>query len=141
MAQFIRFGIVGVSNTVISYLIYSGSLLFFQKFGLFPSFDYAVAQFIAFLLSVLWSYYWNQKKVFTIEEGQVRSFWGSLLKTYVSYAFTGLLLSTALLYFWIEIIHISDFIAPLINLTITVPLNFLLNKFWAFRTKDENKND
>lgn len=142
ISQFIRFGIVGVSNTVISYLLYSGSLLFFQRNNLFASFDYVVAQVIAFILSVLWAFYWNQKKVFTMKEGESRSVWKSLLKTYVSYGFTGLLLSTFLLYIWIDVLGISDFIAPLINLLITVPLNFIINKFWAFRveskTPDEN---
>lgn len=31
LVQFIKFGIVGLSNTVISYLLYVGALLIFQK--------------------------------------------------------------------------------------------------------------
>ena len=57
LMQFVKFGIVGLSNTVISYVIYVGTLILFQKNNLIPSVDYLVAQVIAFILSVLWSFY------------------------------------------------------------------------------------
>ena len=133
--QFVKFGIVGVSNTVISYVLYAGSLFVFQKLGIFPKGDYLLAQVIAFVLSVLWSFYWNNKMVFVLKEGETRSIWKSLLKTYVSYSFTGLFLNSILLILWVQVCHVSEFIAPIINLLISVPLNFIINKFWAFRGK------
>ena len=133
--QFVKFGIVGVSNTVISYVLYAGSLFVFQKLGIFPKGDYLLAQVIAFVLSVLWSFYWNNKMVFVLKEGETRSIWKSLLKTYVSYSFTGLFLNSVLLILWVQVCHMSEFIAPVINLPISVPLNFIINKFWAFRGK------
>ena len=131
--QFIKFGIVGVSNTLISYILYVVSLLIFQKLNWFGKVDYLVAQMIAFILSVLWSFYWNNKMVFVKEEGQQRNLWKSLIKTYVSYSFTGLFLNSALLVLWVDVLHISEFVAPIINLLISVPLNFIINKFWAFK--------
>lgn len=131
--QFVKFGIVGVSNTVISYIIYVLSLIAFQKYGLFVKTDYFIAQIISFLLSVLWSFYWNNKMVFVVEKGGKRSIWKALLKTYVSYSFTGLFLNSILLVLWIDVLHISEFIAPIINLLVSVPLNFIINKFWAFK--------
>lgn len=56
LMQFVKFGIVGLSNTVISYVIYVRTLILFQKNNLIPSVDYLVAQVIAFILSVLWSF-------------------------------------------------------------------------------------
>lgn len=134
--QFIKFGLVGVSNTLISYVIYVVSLMLFEKNGIFSSFDYIAAQVIAFFISVLWSFYWNRKFVFEAEESV--SWPKALLKTYISYAFTGIFLSNVLLVLWVQILHISKLIAPIINLVVSVPLNFILNKFWAFR-KDEGK--
>lgn len=131
--QFVKFGIVGVSNTVISYVLYVVSLLVFQKLGLLPEADYLVAQAIAFILSVLWSFYWNNKMVFVLEDGKERSIWKALLKTYISYSFTGLFLNSILLILWVQILNISEFIAPIINLLVSVPLNFVINKFWAFK--------
>lgn len=135
--QFVKFGIVGVSNTVISYILYVVSLLTFQKMGILKSTDYLVAQVIAFVLSVLWSFFWNNKIVFTVEEGQSRCLWKALLKTYVSYSFTGLFLNSILLILWVKYLGISEFVAPIINLLISVPLNFIINKFWAFRSDSE----
>ena len=131
--QFIKFGIVGVSNTVISYVLYAATLLLLQKANIFPRVDYLLAQIVAFVLSVLWSFYWNNKMVFTLQDGESRSLWRALLKTYVSYSFTGLFLNSVLLILWVKVLGISEFIAPIINLLVSVPLNFLINKFWAFK--------
>lgn len=139
LAQFIKFGIVGVSNTLISYVLYSGGLIVFREACLFGQADYLIAQIVAFVVSVAWSFYWNNKFVFKMEAGKKRSIWKALLKTYISYSFTGLFLSSILLILWVQIFHISEFIAPIINLLITVPLNFIINKFWAF--KQSNKTE
>ena len=133
--QFIKFGIVGLSNTGISYLIYAGSLIWFRHLNMFSESDYLIAQFVAFILSVLWSFYWNNKVVFVIEKEKKRSFWKVLVKTYISYSFTGLFLNSILLVFWVKICHISELVAPIINLLVSVPLNFVINKYWAFGQK------
>jgi len=125
LTQFIKFGAVGFFNTAISYIIYSG----LYYLGL----HYIIANAVAFIVSVLNSFYWNGKYVFKSGDDQKkRAFWPALLKTYVSYAFTGLILSSVLLHLFIKIMHISAYIAPLLCLVITIPLNFVLNKKWAF---------
>lgn len=118
--QFLKFGIVGLSNTFISLAIYY-TLVYF---GL----HYILSNIFAFLISVLNACYWNSKYVFNKEGIHINR----LIKTYLSYGFT-FLLSTFLLYLMIDVIGISKYIAPLINLCITVPINFLLSKFWVFR--------
>ena len=132
LIQFVKFGVVGLSNTIISYIIYVVALLLFQKNNLIPNVDYLVAQIIAFILSVLWSFYWNNKFVFEKEENEERNILRALIKTYISYAFTGLFLNSILSLLWVEIIGIPKIIAPIINLVVSVPLNFIMNKFWAF---------
>lgn len=133
--QFVKFGIVGVSNTVISYLLYVGCLLIFDKLRIWQNFDYIIAQTISFVLSVLWSFYWNNRMVFVVEDGKKRNIWSALVKTYISYSFTGLFLNNLLLVLWVQMMGISEFVAPIINLIVSVPLNFLINKFWAFKSK------
>ena len=95
--------------------------------------DYLIAQVIAFVLSVLWSFYWNRKYVFNSEDGEAVPWYKALIKTYISYAFTGLFLNTVLAVLWVQILGISKMIAPIVNLLISVPLNFIMNKFWAFK--------
>lgn len=107
--------------------------MIFRSIGIFDKYDYIISQVVQFVLSVLWSFYWNNKFVFKLRDGEKRSIWKSLIKTYVSYSFTGLFLSSALLVLWVQVFNISEFVAPIINLLISVPLNFLINKFWAFK--------
>ena len=122
--QFIKFGLVGVSNTVISLAIYYICIYF--------GMHYLIANIIAFAISVMNAFYWNNKYVFARKQDEDRSLLKSALKVFMSYGST-FLLGTALLFFWVDCLNISDLIAPLINLCITIPLNFILNKLWAFK--------
>lgn len=135
-SEFIKFGLVGVSNTIVSYCLYALSLQIFLKLNLFSSTDYIIANIISFLLSVLWSFYWNNKYVFKLDEGEHRSIWKALLKTYVSYGFTGIIFNNILLVLWVRVIGINKMLAPIINLIINIPVNFFMNKLWAFGKKD-----
>lgn len=131
--QFFKFGIVGLSNTVIAYVIYVIVLLFFQTIGILGNIDYLVSQVITFILSVLWSFYWNNKYVFNNTHDGGRNIVQALMKAYMSYAFTGLFLSSILSVLWVQFLEIDKMIAPLINLLIKVPINFIINKFWTFK--------
>ena len=128
IVQFIKFGIIGFSNTVISYVIYA-SLVYL---GL----HYIFAGFIGFIISVLNSFFWNNKYVFKNKATSKRSILYSLAKTYMSYGFSGIVLGTLLMFIFIDVLHISKYIAPFFGLVITVPLNFILNKKWAFSAKN-----
>lgn len=130
--QFFKFGIVGLSSTVISYLIYVIALLVFQSMEVSEKIDYLAAQVVAFILSVLWSFYWNNKYVFG-DAGGNRNTVQALMKTYASYAFTGLFLNSILAVLWVQVLGIDKMLAPIINLLVSVPVNFVMNKFWAFK--------
>lgn len=133
MLQFIKFGIVGVSNTLLSYVIYIFFLYLLQRTKIEGETTYLCSNIIAFIISVAWSYYWNNRFVFNDEKDI--SWIKILLKTYVAYSFTGLFLSSVLLIVWVQYLGISEYIAPIINLLFTVPINFIINKFWAFASK------
>ena len=134
--QFIKFGIVGLSNTFIAYAVYA--------FFVFINLHYFVANFIAFTVSVINSYYWNNKYVFKSNNKSFKSIAISFIKVYISYSFTGIILGNVLLFIFIDLLHISKYIAPFLGLFISVPLNFILNKKWAFKNKkdmsEENAN-
>lgn len=75
--------------------------------------------------------------VFVTSEESERVWWKALIKTYISYSFTGLFLNSILLILWVKICGMSEFVAPILNLLISVPLNFLINKFWAFKATNK----
>lgn len=136
LVQFTKFGLVGISNTFISYFLNVTTLLLLKSFQ--ADWDYIAANLVAFGLSVLWSFYWNSRYVFMTKKGEYRSTFKTLMKTYVSYGFTGIILNNILSWLWIDKLGISKYIAPLINLIVSVPLNFVINKLWAFRTENSH---
>ena len=131
LVQFIKFGIVGLSNTMISYLSYFFLLLYFKKISLFNNVEFLVAQIFSFLIGVIWTFYWNN--LFVFKNDCVQKLFYVFFKVLLSYSFTGLFLNSVFLLLWIKCLHVSEYIAPMINLLISVPLNFILNKKWAFR--------
>lgn len=130
-AQFVKFAMVGFSNVIVSYGVYLIFFLLFQAVGILPDMDYLIAQWIGYVLSIFWSFYWNRRYVFADE--QKRASWYSvLIKSFIAYSFTGIFLNGVLSVFWVRVAGIPKVIVPVINLIINVPVNFLMNKFWAF---------
>ncbi|MCD8327457.1 MAG: GtrA family protein [Lachnospiraceae bacterium] len=154
--QFLKFCLVGVSNVVVCEGIY--------VILLFCGVHYLAANILGNLISILNAYLWSNRFVFKAEEGEKRVWWKVLAKTYLSYGFS-MALSAGLLVFWLEIVKLSRYMSPVlelltaagvlpwltnlglaidasrmaelaaeaINLVITIPINFCVNKFWTYR--------
>lgn len=124
LGQFTKFGLVGVSNTIVSLAVYY-TLVYINV-------HFIAANTIAFIISVLNSYLWNNKFVFKKNALTWQDHLKRIGKTYLAYG-TTFLLGTGLLYLLVSILGVSEYIAPLINLVFTIPVNFVMNKFWAFK--------
>lgn len=118
--QFIKFGLVGLTNTAVGFGVYY--LLYYCGV------HYLIANVVSWFISVFNAFYWNNKYVFQSGSG----WWITLLRTYISYA-ASLVVSTLVMYGLVEFLHVSPVIAPVICLVVTIPMNFILNKFWAFK--------
>lgn len=118
--QFIKFCIVGLSNTAIGL----GTYYLFLWLG----FHYMIANVLSWLISVFNAFYWNNKYVFKSNTTWLKS----LFRTYISYG-VSFLVGAVVLYGVVEWCGISDVVAPLLVLIVTIPLNFVLNKFWTFK--------
>ena len=148
MKQFLKFGLVGLSNTLISETVY---VVIVCLKG-----HYLLASTTGFVLSVFNAYYWNSRYVFKEDETcEKRVWWKVLSKTFLSYLW-GFVANLLLLALWIDLIQIGNYMEPLaelllswnirfldaqtlgsllaegINLILVLPMNFFLNKFWAF---------
>ena len=118
--RFIKFAIVGFGNLFVSLITYY-ILIYF-------SINYQIANIGGFITGSLNGYIWNKIWVFKNSKKNM----ASVLKFYLTYLSTWLL-SALLLYIWVEKLGISDKIAPVINVFITTPINYLLNKYWVFK--------
>lgn len=126
LIQFIKFGMVGAVNTVLSYLLSNMGYYVFH-------FHEQICNLISFLITVLISYLLNSRFVFCRKEEKQHPWYRALARVYASYALTELLLMGILLFLQERLLGIPHFIATFLNLCVTVPLNFVLNKFWAYR--------
>ena len=158
LIQFIKFGLVGVSNTAISYGIEMLCYYVLFKNTKFISIlnllallgistdgnnvKIVITTIIAFVVSVSNSYFWNNRYVFGSGKKSLSEHFKTYFKTFDCYGITGLILSP-IIKILLTKISVPFFIASLGALVITIPLNFVMNKFWAFKskpTKDE-KNE
>ena len=78
LAQFIKFGLVGVSNTAVSMAVY------YIFLWISPAL-YMVGSVLGTILSIANAFFWNDKFVFTGNANDWRSKLKRLGKTYVSY--------------------------------------------------------
>ena len=120
--RFIKFAIVGFGNLFVSLITYY-LLVFF-------SINYQIANIGGFITGSLNGYIWNKLWVFKENKQNMTS----IVKFYLTYLATWIL-SAILLYVWVELMSISDKIAPIINVCVTTPINYLFNKYWVFIKK------
>lgn len=138
--QFIKFGLVGISNTAISYGV---EMLCYYVLVLGDTWPQNVRVLVittlSFLIGVTNSYYWNSRYVFIPNESKkpvrhIRAY----AKTVLCYAITGLLISPAIK-LWLTNRGILYWKSSLVALIVSIPLDFFLNKKWAFVTERAKK--
>lgn len=122
LVQFIKFGFIGASNTLISTAVYYLFVWVDPKL-------YFIGNVVGWLVSVFNSFFWNNRFVFRDSEF---SWWQKLIRTYIAYG-GSFIVGSILLALQVQVLGVSEWIAPWTNMVITIPLNFVLNKFWAFK--------
>ena len=127
--QFIKFGLVGISNTLVSWAVYYLVLWINEDLYMFGS-------IAGTALGIANAFFWNDRFVFKGNQNDIRSRLKRLGKTYISYGVTSLL-GTFLLWIEVQLFGVGKVVAPIVNLLITIPMNFFINKYWTFRTEDK----
>ena len=125
--QFIKFALVGASNSAVYLGVYyaflwGGNTILMTMAG----------QTVAWTLSVINSFAWNQKFVF---HDSKEVWWRALGKTFSGYS-SCFFLSALFTFVQIELLGLPAALVPMINLPIMGPLNFVMLKYWAFRKSD-----
>ncbi len=128
LVQFIKFGLVGVSNTFVSWACYYAVLWLDEDL-------YMLGSILGTIVSIANAFIWNDRLVFKGNDRRWKSRLIRLGKTYVSYGGTSLL-SNALLWAEVAVFSVSKTIAPIFNLLLTIPLNFAINRLWTFKNHD-----
>ncbi len=161
LVQFIKFGLVGVSNTAISYgidqLFY---YVVFRNSTMDEKLKITLVSALAFFVSVTNSYFWNNRFVFKSENKKsIGQHLYAYFKTVICYALTGLVLSPAIKvalsdvampmrvvsrlpsFLFADGNRLPYWVLSIVPLIISIPLNFVMNKFWAFRKKNDKAEE
>jgi len=129
--QFIKFGIVGAVNTLLSV----GVAAVAMWLGLSENW----AQVAGFVVGIINAFYWNRSHVFHAKEGQ--KIHVQLIKTFAVYLTTFLIFNLGLLNLekaiWGTDVATWEglyrYVFLLVNLVFTVPINFFGIKLWAMK--------
>lgn len=122
-----RFGVVGVANMGLDYVVYlalTRSSDFFETY-------YPFAACIAFLIAGLNSYIWNKHWTF---KDNIKFNRTQLLKFY-STAAIGLALNIGILAMMVEIGELDDRLAKILSSVLVGGWNYVMQKIWVFRNK------
>ena len=128
--QFLRFGVVGVINTLIHTAIYNIA----SNFGL----HHMLCQTLGFLISSMNSFLMNYKLVFKSENVNK----GMIIRFYSTYV-ASFLVTIVVTYVCVDVLgfypvlNLGSFgkieLIPLLPLAFTIPMNFVLNKYWVYK--------
>ncbi|WP_160722743.1 GtrA family protein [Bacillus sp. USDA818B3_A] len=127
MKRLIKFGLVGVVNTLISI----GCYILFVKLGM----HYILANILSYLIGLLNSYYWNKKWVFEFKETRLSVFGKFTIVNLAVLSF-----NTLVLFLCVNKLGLNQYISQLIATVFGMGINFFLNKNWTFESKVKNKN-
>ncbi len=118
--EFIKFGMVGIINTLTSFSIYYILIACNVNYLISNIFAYFISSIIGYILNKTWVFKHKDSKPIN-----------SVIKYYTTYA-SSFLLSTFLMYILVDIFNISVLLAPVLTLGFTVPYNYIMSKKWTF---------
>jgi putative flippase GtrA len=121
VAQFVKFGVVGVSNTLLSLVVYAVLL---KGFGVW----YLAASAIGFAVGMVNGFLWNRRWTFRDHVGDALTpvRWG-IVQT------CGLGVNEGLLYVLVNDAHLDKLLAQVCATGVVTVSTFLANRAWTFR--------
>ena len=118
--RFIKFGMVGVINTLINWIIF----FILNALGMY----YILANIIAYILGTVNSYLWNTLWVFKYKD---KASTETTIK-FIILNLIGLGLNTGILYVLVDLCNLNKFIGLVITTGIVMIINYVVNKLLVF---------
>jgi putative flippase GtrA len=123
LVQFVKFGLVGISNTLITLLVYA---LLWNVLGLW----YVAASAIGFAVGAVNGFLWNRAWTFKGHVGDALT----PVRWFVVQG-CGLLVNSALIYVFVDGAALGKLIAQAATIVIVTVLTFIANRSWTFRAR------
>ena len=125
LIQFIKFGIVGVSNTLLT------AIVIWVLLKVLHSSDY-LSNFIGYIVGLTNSFFWNRKWTFESKTNLSITIFKFIITFAISYLF-----QLGNLYLLLHFSTIDPYVCQLISIVVYTCINFVLNKYYTFKTKSE----
>jgi putative flippase GtrA len=124
IVQFVKFGIVGVSNTVLAFVVYT---LLLKVFGVW----YVAASGIGFVIGAVNGFLLNRRWTFREHVGDALTpvRWGVVQGC-------GLGLNLGLVYLFVHDLGFDELVGQIPTTVIVTVLTFAVNRAWTFRVHD-----
>jgi putative flippase GtrA len=124
--QFAKFGVVGVSNTLIFFLVYT---LLWKVFGVW----YVAASGIGFAVGAVNGFLWNRAWTFKGHVGDALT----PVRWFVVQS-SGLLINLGLVYLFVDGVGLGKLEGQAVTIAIVTVVTFLVNRAWTFRGHAES---
>lgn len=121
--QLIKFGWVGVLNTVLGYAIFFVCIYIFKL-------HYSLALIIEYIFGISNSYIWNKLWTFKSKNRANKEIFKFIIVYIISLVF-----NYAILFLLIDILNIKAAISQIIALIIIFPITFIGHKRWTFKNR------
>jgi putative flippase GtrA len=121
LIQFIKFGIVGISNTLLT------ALTIWCLLKVLHCSDY-VSNLTGYIVGLLNSFIWNRKWTFKSKTKVSATLFKFILTFVVSYLF-----QLGNLYLLLHFTHIDPYICQLLSIVVYTVINFILNRNYTFK--------
>lgn len=121
----ILYGIIGTCTATLDFLIFTGLTRYTDIY-------YLVANVISCSTGLLCSFLLNRKYNFKVTDHTLRR-----MVIFFSVGIFGLFLSSVILHFCIDNLQLGELVSKLISIAIVVIIQFILNKYVSFRTKEQ----
>lgn len=121
LINIIKFSIVGVSNTLLNFVIF----ILLNNIGI----NYILASVIAYSISIINSYFWNSRLVFKYDNKNKKS----ILIKFIILNLIGLSINAVLMATLVGVLAIKKIVAMFIVSLLVMCINYILNKIWVFK--------
>lgn len=119
--QFVKFGIVGVSNTLLT------AVTIWILLKVFHCSDY-ISNLAGYIIGLINSFIWNRKWTFKSKSKAVVTVFKFIVTFAISYLF-----QLGNLYLLLHFTHIDSYLSQLLSIVVYTCINFALNKYYTFK--------
>lgn len=129
LISIVKFSIVGVSNTVLNFVIF----ILLNSLGI----NYMAASITAYSLSIVNSYFWNSRLVFKCKNENKKS----VVIKFIVLNLIGLSINTLLMGVLVGVLQIKKIVAMFVVTLLVMCINYVLNKIWVFKKETKIRSN